>query len=141
MPYETDDLDFRKGDPLLARQLQAILDEMRRPSQILRAGAGLSARQGAHGQTQITGEKRLGFFGVASGNISPRSGSTMGTGTVTRHQVNITSGDDVATTINYPVWNPSSNTMASGNGINSGQYCWVQEDDDGNLIVTPLECS
>ena len=41
MPYETDALDFQAGDQLLASQLQSIVDEIRRPSAVIRGGSGL----------------------------------------------------------------------------------------------------
>lgn len=131
--------DFRRGDVLSHEVINELIrrTEPARP----RASGGISVRTGPRGQVQVTGTTRMGWVGVADGNISARSGSTWGTGTVTRYQYNWISGDDSSTSLNYPVVNPSSNTMSSGYGINSGQYCWVQEDDDGNLVVMPLECS
>ena len=139
MSYDVDKLNFKPGDQLAAADLQAMLEALRRPGAIVRGGAGVDVRQGARGQVQITGTSPLRFVGVANGNITARSGSTWGTGSVTRYGFDGT--HDYTTSVNYDVVNPSSTKMGSGNGIDSGQYCWVEEDSDGHLVVMPLECS
>src|SRR5208337_5655180 len=84
-----------------------------------------------------------GFLAVAQGAIPAQSGTTAGVGTV--YAVSWTATYDgtgaftsvmlTTGTIPVSVYNPSSTTMSSGNGIDSGQYCWVQ----GGLVV-PIEC-
>lgn len=139
MAHGIDNLDFQRGDPLKAEQLQAIRDELLRPTAVIRGGAGLSVRQGARGQTQVTGDRRGAWMGKANGNIPAASGDTPGSGSVTRWQFNGTAMASFSA--NYSVLNWSTTTMTSGNGINSGQRCWVEEDEDGQLWVTPLECA
>ncbi len=131
--------DFKRGDPLSHETVNQIIRRLEPVAP--RGGAGLDVRMGRHGQVQLGLREPVRFVGVASGAITARSGSTWGTGTVTRYQFDPVSGTDSTTGVNYSVVNPSATTMSSGNGINSGQYCWVQEDDDGNLVVTPLECA
>lgn len=133
------DPNFKPGDPLSHGVVNEII---RRLAPVApRCAAGLDVRMGRHGQVQVATYEPARFVGVANGAITPRSGSTWGKGTVTRYQFNAQTGTDSSTGANYAVVNPSATTMSSGNGINSGQYCWVQEDDDGNLVVTPLECA
>lgn len=131
--------DFKRGDPLSHATLNEIVRRLEPVAP--RGGAGLDVRMGRDGQVQVAALQPLRFVGVANGAISPRSGSTWGTGKVTRYQLDHVAGTDSSTGQDYDVVNPSSTKMSSGNGIDSGQYCWVEEDSDGNLVVTPLECS
>ena len=134
-----DKLNFKPGDPVRARDFQAIVDEIRHPGAVVGGGGGVDVRQGPRGQLQISAPEILCFVGVANGDISPRSGTTWGTGTVT--VLGFDGTDDYSLSVDYDVVNPSSTVMTSGHGIDSGMYCWVQEDIQGNLIVTPLECA
>jgi hypothetical protein len=87
-----------------------------------------------------------GFTGlaVANGSIPARSGSAAGIGSVytvsgapAYDSSNNLTGVTLSTgSVGISVYNPSSTTMSSGNGIDSGQYCWVQ-----NGMVIPLECA
>ena len=127
----------RAGDLITDEWANSIRDAI--ASGTLHAGLGSGIRlDRTAGGTAISTYQPLRFFGVASGNISARSGTTLGTGKVTRHYSD--GGTDTSTTIDYDVLNPSSNTMGSGEGITSGKYCFVQEDSDGNLVVGTLEC-
>jgi hypothetical protein len=128
---------FRPGDILRA---ETIGDLYRRtePPAVRVSGGGLSAR--ASGAVlDVVAAAPLRFVGVAAAAIPARSGSTWGTGTVTRYAFDGT--NDYSTGQDFPVVNPSSSKMTSGNGIDAGQYCWVEEDSDGDLVVAPLECS
>jgi len=85
---------------------------------------------------------------VANGNITARSGSAAGVGSVylVSVQATFSAGAMVTCTLTtssiaVPVFNPSSSTMTSGHGIDSGMYCWVQQDLSGFYCVAPLECS
>ena len=89
-----------------------------------------------------------GFPCVANGNIPARSGSTFGVGSVksitttaTYTTGALTGATGATDSTAYDVINVSSNTMTSGNGIDSGQYSWAEQGNDGLLYVTPLECS
>ena len=89
-----------------------------------------------------------GFLAVANGSIPARSGSSAGIGSVyavgttvafsggTMSSCTLTAGSTP-----YQVYNPSSTTMSSGQGINSGQYCWTMQDQNGMWMVVPLECA
>ena len=89
-----------------------------------------------------------GYLAVANSNIPARSGSAAGVGSVKIVQVQATFSGGAMTactlttsTIVLPVYYASSNTMTSGNGIDSGMYCWAQQDGSGFYSVAPLECS
>ncbi len=84
----------------------------------------------------VTGSS--GAVGRASGNISPRSGSTYGTGTVHLYHSNAGSEDGPIETID--VLNASETTFSSGNGIDDGMYCSIEWDADDTAWVAPLEC-
>lgn len=131
--------NFRPGDPISHETFNEIARALR-PTQI-RGSGGVTVRAGHNGQVQIAGETCLRFVGVANGAI-PAATATIGqwgTGSVTRVAFDGTNG--YSTGQDFDVVNPSPATMTSGNGIDSGQSCWVEEDSDGNLVVTPLECS
>ena len=83
MPFDADKLDFKKGNPLLAADLQALRDAIARPDHDILGGVGIDARKGARGSVQLTAVGSLGSVCVANGNISKRVGTTPGTGTVT----------------------------------------------------------
>ena len=131
--------NFKAGDPLSHETMNAIVRALKPPD--VRVGPGLSVRRGARGQVQLTTGRPMQFVGSANGNITARSGSAWGTGSVSIVDFDPIAGTENVTSVSYDVVNPSSNTMSDGYGIDSGQRCWVQEDDAGNLIVSPLECS
>jgi hypothetical protein len=126
---------FRPGDVLTAATLNDLYGRTVPP--VVRA-TGATARSGRDA-IDLAIAAPLRFVGVAKAAIPARSGSTWGTGTVTRYAFGGT--DDYATGQDFAVVNPSSSKMSSGNGIDPGQYCWVEEDSDGDLVVAPLECS
>lgn len=85
---------------------------------------------------------------IANGNISARSGSAAGVGSVylVSQQATFSDGAMTACTLTtssvaIPVYNASSAKMTSGNGIDSGQYCLAIQDLSGFYCVWPLECS
>ena len=138
MPFEADKLDFKRGDVLKAADLQTLRDAILRPDSEIKGGVGIDARKGVRGSVQLTAVQSLGSVGVANGNITPRSGTTPGAGTVSVKRydgTNLIASHDVA------VLNASSSTMTSGHGIDSGQYVFIVEDTDGWTWVSPLECS
>src|SRR5262245_65338429 len=74
--------DWKKGDRLSAAAVND-LDERISALEGFRGGAGLAVRRGKRGlQITATGAIQI-YKGVANGAISPRSGTTPGTGTVT----------------------------------------------------------
>jgi len=93
----------------------------------------------------------LSFLGVANGAIPAASGTAAGVGQVWAVITQATWGGGPPATMtamamtttsqSYWVYNPSTTTMSSGNGIDSGQHVWVQQDMYGNLCVMPLECA
>ncbi len=95
-----------------------------------------------------TSSSGAGFLAIANGDIPARSGSTLGVGSVFSVSVaptyttgTLTAAAASTDTDTFEVVNPSSSTMTSTNGIDSGQYCWVEQGSDGLYYVSPLECS
>lgn len=129
---------FRRGDVLTAETITDLYRRTEPPA--VRASGGLTSR-GDGRAIDLVGHAPLRFVGVAAENIPAASAAigAWGTGTVTRLAFDGTAGYSTSQT--YSVVNPSPATMSSGNGINSGQSVWVEEDSDGNLVVTPLECA
>jgi hypothetical protein len=134
-----DRLEFRPDDVLRASDLNLILDALRRSMGGLQGGDGVESIRDGRGNTRLAATKRLAFIGKANGAIAAPTGDTPTSGTVTRYRFDGTSL--VTLGIDYAVLNASTTKMGSGNGIDSGQRVWVQEDADGNLWVAPLECS
>ncbi len=139
-----DGIDIKPGDVIKAADLMSLVEGVRRPDGVPRGGVGINIRKSPSGQTQVIARDRLRrYLCTANGDIDPRSGSTAGTGVVIVKHYNPDDGtiftDD--TPVALDVLNASSNTMTGGAGITDGSYCWAMEDGDGNLWVSPLECS
>ncbi len=77
-------------------------------------------------------------IGKANGAISPRSGTTYGTGTVDIYRSS--GGMEDGPVESVAVLNASATLMTSPDGIDSGKYCAVAWDMDGTAWVSPLEC-
>jgi hypothetical protein len=113
----------------------------------LRAAAPLSIKQTPAGPV-LGMTSYLTQLAVANGNISARSGTAAGVGSVflVSVQATFSAGAMVTatlttSTIPIPVLNPSAATMTSGNGIDSGMYCAIYQDLSSFYFVVPLECS
>lgn len=139
---------WAKGETITAARLNEMLDLTMRGDLTTSQGSPLILQQDSRGTLIDLDMTAFGFLAVANGNIPARSGSAAGVGSV--FQVfttpSFTSGQISSMalstgTIPIKVYNPSSTTMTSTNGIDSGQYCWVQLDNSGLYLVTPLECS
>jgi hypothetical protein len=120
-------LDFRKGDRLTAEAMQEIVRRLNRLEGIKGSGR-LQTRGGS--VAYVEGVRAS--LGVASGAITARSGTTLGTGTVTFYY-NV-GGTATVTGQSETVLNP-------GIAISSGKYVWVEQDMTGDWYVSPLECS
>jgi hypothetical protein len=137
-----DFVDLKDGDTLEPYHLNQIYKELRRWRKL--GGSGRVTVDGAQdGESVPTINVALSpqmYVGVANGVITARSGTTAGSGTVTIKQIN---GNSIQTAqiTNLAVKNPSSTTMTSGDGIDSGQYVKVWKDAFGDWIVEPMECS
>ena len=114
----------------------------------IRVTSPLQMKSGPGGPLIAMAPVSKGYLCVANGAIPARSGSAYGVGSVKIVQVqatfsagNMTACAGTTSSVVVQVYNPSSNTMTSGNGIDSGQYCWAQQDASGFYCVTPLECS
>ena len=136
-----DFVDLKDGDRLEPYHINIIYKELRRWRK-LRGASRVVIRGVADGESIPEIDIAFppsGFVGVANGVISARSGTTAGTGVVTIKQLDGNTITDSQVS-NVTVYNASSTTMTSGNGIASGQYVWVQRDAFGALWVSPLEC-
>ena len=135
------------GQPIAASTINGPIEQAEWMSR-LRGTAPIQIKSGPGGPLiGITNYKS--FLAVANGNIPKRSGTAAGVGSVYIVQIQATfsAGGVMASctlttsSIALAVLNPSSTAMTSGNGIDSGMYCWVQQDASGFYTVTPLECS
>lgn len=128
-----------RGDVFTAERLAAIEEELRRLGNFS-GGAGIVARQSKGGLQISAVQPNTRYLAVASGDITPRSGSTAGTGQVDRQYIDSTGAIASTGEALLDVLNPSSSTMATGKSILTGLYCWVEQDCFGTWIVAPLEC-
>ena len=139
---------WKAGDPITAQRLNEMLDLIMRQDLTPTDGGPVSVQQSTTGSLIDVDIPPQGMLAIANGTIPARSGSAAGVGSVYLvTAVGTYSGDTLnsvaltAGTLAYYGYNPSSTTMSSTNGINSGQYCWVQYDQNGMLCITPLECA
>lgn len=139
---------WKKGDPITASRLNEMLDLIMRSDISVPTGGALRAQHSATGTLLSLDFTGYGFLAIAHGDIPARSGTACGVGSV--YKVLTTpsftsshlSGVTLSTgTVELKVYNPSLTTQSSGQGVDSGQYCWVQMDDSGLYMVTPLECA
>lgn len=130
----------KEGDPISARAWNAMVDWLRRNTVRTGQSTFIEVNETPDGLILKARDRPNRFLAVANGNITARSGSTAGSGSV--YLVNVNASSALSTSsISYTVYNPSSNTMTSGNGIDSGMYCWIEEYPSGQWCVAPLECS
>jgi hypothetical protein len=140
MARDVDKLNFHPGDPLRARDLQSIVKAIRTVELPIRGGPGIVVRQGMQGQIEISAVDILDrAIGVANGNITARSGTTVGSGTVRVWRLNGSTLFDNG--VDYTVNNASAEMTTLGNGIDTGVYVWIMKDRDGIWWVSPLECT
>lgn len=128
--------EARPGDELTVRRWNQVVHAVNRS--VVLPGFGIRATSTPMGTIiGITGYG-VGFPAYSSTAITARSGSTAGKGSVNPVQLNVSSAGSgtltTATSATYGVWNISSTSIASG------KYCWVEQGQDGNLYVGPLEC-
>lgn len=131
MPRDFDDI--RDGTQLEPYHLNIIYRELRRLRKMTAAPPlALDSMTSTTSPPFLwsTGSSRSGL-GKANGNITARSGTTAGTGTV-------------------DVWDNSTGVLAAtgdsvdvlnvGAQIASGKYVWFEEDESGDIYAAPLEC-
>lgn len=129
----------KPGDEITAADWNTLLDLVRMSMLLPVGSTGINIKPRTDGTTLEAIRHVDRYLAVANGNITPRSGSTAGTGSV--YLVTVAGTTLSTSSIALDVINPSSTTMTSGHGIDSGQYCWVEEGPSGVWIVSPLECS
>ena len=139
---------WKKGDPITAQRLNEMLDLIMRLDITVPNGNFFQLQQSATGTVLSADLTGYAFLAIANGSIPARSGTACGVGSVYKVLLtpSFTSGNLTGVTLTtssiaIDVVNPSATTMSSTNGIDSGQYCWVQMDDSGLYMVTPLECA
>ena len=138
----------KPGDVLTARMWNDLIDLITRCDLNAGQGSGIELLETTSGKIIKAKDRPNRYLAIANGNIPARSGSAAGIGSVTLvfATPTYTSGALTAvsletSSINFDVYNSSSNTMTSGNGIDSGMYCWIEEYPSGLFSVAPLECS
>ena len=131
---------WKKGDVIKASDLNRLVEAIERGTITVSQDSGLEMQQARGGTSLRVVFPVNRYVGVANGNITKRSGATPGSGSVTLYRYTVANGL-TSLSLDIAVLNASSNAMTSGNGIDSGQYCWVEQDGDGWWWVSPLECS
>lgn len=129
---------FRPGDALTARTMNDIVDRVNRQRLDTGQSVGIDVQETPNGTIARVRPTNRILWGVADGDISARSGATLGTGKMTIYQ-NV-GGSATSTGQDIDVINPSATTMTGGAGIASGKYCFAAQDADGYWVVAPLEC-
>jgi hypothetical protein len=137
---------FRKGDVLKADDLTSLKEAIERQRIDPGQSSGISVQETPSGTALRAVKVNGAYLCQANGAITKRSGATLGKGSVTLQGYNpglgaFGSGALYSLNVNYDVLNASSTAMTSGNGIDTGMYCWIQQDQDGNWWVSPLECA
>lgn len=130
---------WKAGDVIKAADLNRLVEAIERGTLTVSQDSGLEMQQGRGGTSLRVVFPVNRFVGVASGNISTRSSGTPGSGSVTLYRYDTTNGL-TSLAINVSVLNASSTSMSSGNGIDSGKYCWIEQDGDGWWWVSPFDC-
>lgn len=129
----------RPGDELTAVMWNQLIDYLEQSQLSIAQNGGLALQSGPKGRILSIPFQSWWFLAVANGNISARSGTTLGTGSV--FLVSVNNGVASVSTVSYPVLYASSKTMTSGHGIDDSMYCFVQEYPSGVLLVSPFDCS
>jgi hypothetical protein len=129
------DINVRPGDVITAKLLMEIANAPA-PAAGIRGGGGILTRQTSGGQVQIAAKFTGLFVGTASGTISARSGSTMGSGSIELQVKDPSSGNYVDTGIALTCDNLSSTT----GGIPTGAWCAGFFQDDGTPLITTVDC-
>lgn len=140
MPGYYDQPPLKPGDVLTAHRLTAIETELRRLGRV-RGGEGVTVRHARGGLQMTAVQPNNRYLCKASGNIDAASGDTPADGVVALCWLNPATGNIETTGETKAVKNPSTSTMTSGYGIDSGQLCWIDQDIFGTWWVVPLECS
>lgn len=123
---------FKKGDPLKAEDLQAIVDEVKALGGFHSGSGTISTRRGARGIQIAHSPEAVNHIGQSNG-ISAMSGTLFGTGTVDVYWADNT-GNAAAIGETLDVMNFSHTS------IPSGKNCAITKDVFGQWWVTSVEC-
>jgi hypothetical protein len=135
-----DDLspNFRRGDVLTADVINALIEAT---GIDIRGGAGVQARKTRRGVQLTAIQPNTAYLAKATSNFAVRSSTTPGSGTLDLYWID-TAGPTIATLgISVTAYTVTSKAQTSGNAINSGQYCWAEQDPFGVWHTMPLECT
>lgn len=135
-----DDLSptFRRGDVLTAETVNALVEAT---GIDVRAGAGIQARRTRRGVQMTAIAPNRAYLAKATSAFAVRSGTTPGSGTLDLYWID-TAGPTIATLgISVTAYTVTSKAQTSGNAIDSGQYCWAEQDPFGVWNTMPLECT
>ncbi len=126
---------LKPGDELTSGWLNWLLSWVTRNTIEIGVNSGLSMVQTDHGTAlRTTGQPTGAQLAITDGDVSERSGTTPGTGTVFRVAYDGTVL--VTDTVDLDVFNFSSTT----GGIPDSTYCWIEQDPQGNWWITSVDC-
>lgn len=127
---------IKDGDKIEPYHFNMIYDELTRLRKMKFRGpvstTGMDSASGPPVVTIFPGAS--GQLAITSSSITARSGTTPGTGTVTPLEYNgNTMGNTGADDLTVYLY-------ATGNGINSAAYCWIEMDSSGYWWIVSAEC-
>ena len=129
---------FRRGDVLTAETINALVEAT---GIGIRGGAGVQARRTRRG-VQITGiQPNTSYLAKATSDFNVRSGTTPGTGGLDLYYIDDAGPTITTLGISVTAYTSSNKAQTSGKAINSGQYCWAEQDPFGVWHTMPLECT
>ena len=123
----------RAGDAISAREWNELVERVTRNEIRANNTGGLNVQKTAFGVVLSLASRPGQMLAKTSSAISARSGTTAGTGTVTPQYLNGTTlGDDGQDLTVY--------FFSASASIDSGKYCWIEQDRAGVWWITAVEC-
>lgn len=135
-----DDLSptYKRGDVLTADTVNALIEA----SGIdVRGGAGIQTRRTRRGVQMTAIAPNTSYLAKATSAFVVRSGTTPGSGTLDLQWIDDSGPTITSLGITVTAYTVTTVAQTSGNAIDSGQYCWAQQDPFGIWHTMPLECA
>jgi hypothetical protein len=131
---------FKPGDVLTADTVNALIEAT---GITVRTGAGLQSRKGRRGIaiTAIPPTPNVGWLAKSTSTFNIASGTTPGSGTLDLYYIDDTGPTATSTGDSVNAYTMVTKAQTSGKAINSGQWCWVEQDIFGTYFAAPLECT
>jgi hypothetical protein len=130
--------DFRRGDAITAEWANAVSEAT---GIRIKTGAGLASRKG-RGTIQITSTspKGIGSLAKSTSTFNIAAGTTPGSGTLDLYYMDESGPTARTTGESVSAYTMATKAQSSGKAIDSGQWCWAEQDRFGIWFTMPLEC-